>query len=145
MGAVAVAADGKPLALELLMRSAWLNLTFLLAAACTSSSPSTSMCTDIDPQLADRVTGATRSPDGAGWCCPAGTPTCDCGYFGGFVADPCACGQLAGPAAGTCDLHPSDWIRQTDAHGCERYQAPPIGTQLHCCNCPRDGGADAAP
>jgi len=85
---------------------------------------------------------ATPSPDGEGWCCVPGYPTCSCGYFGGFVAERCACGDVLNPAiSGYCDLHPLDWALGTDAHGCARYDARSI-PGAHCCNCP-DLGFDA--
>jgi hypothetical protein len=74
------------------------------------------------------VQSARRSPDGQGFCCQPGYPTCDCGYFGGFVRDRCHCGERArrGPDPspfGYCDLAPPDWILETDAHGCAAYHA----------------------
>ena len=84
---------------------------------------------------------ARPSPDGEGWCCQPGFPTCDCGYFGGFVAERCDCDVITGAwnsPFGLCDLHPYDWVLGTDAHGCARYSArPPSG---NCCNCPWDMG-----
>ena len=91
---------------------------------------------------ATNATAATPSPDGEGWCCQPGFPTCSCGYFGGFVAERCDCdeyGSFGGPF-GLCDLHPYNWVLGTDTHGCARYSAR-SGPSDYCCNCPRDLGA----
>lgn len=89
----------------------------------------------------DHVQTATPSPDGMGFCCVPGYPTCGCGYFGGFVTDRCDCARIGGPPYGLCDLAPQDWISGTDAHGCTAYhaQSPPTA----CCNCPLE--SDAGP
>ena len=92
-------------------------------------------CSDLQPRYAEKVETATRSPDGKGWCCQRGTPTCDCGYFGGFVEDRCDCARTPGTVFGTCDLAPPDWISVTDAHGCSAYRSRSPLTA--CCNCPR--------
>lgn len=94
------------------------------------------------------VLAATPSPDGEGWCCERGYPTCDCGYFGGFVRDRCSCGYPNGIDAnpfGDCDLAPPDWISETDAHGCMLWR--PASPAILCCNCepvPDDAGVDDA-
>lgn len=85
-----------------------------------------------------RIEEATPSPDGEGWCCQPGYPTCDCGYFGGFVHDRCVCGGVPSGIIGEnpygdCDLAPPDWILETDEHGCMRYRARSSTTA--CCNC----------
>ena len=88
-----------------------------------------------------RIEAAVPSPDGEGWCCQPGAPTCNCGYFGGFVRERCQCGDRAGgPGSpyGACDLAPADWVLGTDAHGCQRYTGRWPGTA--CCNCGPDAG-----
>jgi hypothetical protein len=109
----------------------------LLTVACDDGA-STACSPDqlTDPSF---VESATRSPDGKGWCCKPGFPTCDCGYFGGFVQDRCQCGERfprgSDPSPfGYCDLAPPDWILETDAHGCSAYHARAPTTA--CCNCP---------
>jgi hypothetical protein len=85
------------------------------------------------PPISQRVVNATRSPDGAGWCCPASSPTCDCAFVGAFVADRCSCDQ-AQQGASMCDVPPPDWLATTDPHGCTVYK-PRFPSNL-CCNCP---------
>lgn len=125
------------------------DAVLLLALGCAGRGPDAGSC-EPDPVDVGRVTTATRSPDGEGWCCLPGYPTCNCGYFGGFVVDPCDCGRITGrpdSPYGYCDLAPTDWVLGVDSHGCERYSArwPPTA----CCNClpdagPMSSGIDAA-
>lgn len=75
--------------------------------------------------------GVTPSPDGAGYCCPPGVPSCDCTSTGGFTIDPAVCEW----GYRICDAHPSDWHLETDAHGCMAYST----TMDFCCNCPDAG------
>lgn len=96
------------------------------------------MCGPAAQYRADRVRSAEPSPDGQGYCCQPGYPTCDCGYFGAFVKTRCECGMQNAPGRGWCDLAPPDWILGTDEHGCRVYHA---GPPTACCNCwPSDGG-----
>ena len=100
--------------------------------------PASAACGLSNPPETWYVDRATPSPDGEGWCCAPGAPTCDCGYFGGFVRDRCACGDhtlsrgLDSPF-GWCDLSPLDWVHEVDAHGCPRYRTRNPTTA--CCNC----------
>jgi hypothetical protein len=153
----------------------WLALcvvTALLVAACATSSPQPDAApgvaegaTDapVDSSVVDDdastacssnyltdppfVTSARRSPDGQGWCCQPGYPTCDCGYFGGFVRERCQCGERSRPGIdpspyGSCDLAPPDWILETDAHGCSAYHArTPTTACCFGCSSPPTGDA----
>lgn len=104
----------------------------LLSCAPTPDDPI--VCGEDDAPIT--VTTATRSPDGEGWCCVRGYPTCGCGYFGGFVRDRCSCAYPSGTdesPSGYCDLAPADWISETDEHGCLRWRARSPTTE--CCNC----------
>lgn len=80
------------------------------------------------------VAEATPSPDGAGWCCAAGRPSCECTPLGAFEVNRCDCDRHAW---GVCDAPPPDWIRGTDAHGCTVYTTR--FSEL-CCGCPPDAG-----
>lgn len=120
-------------------------LVIASSCACTDSGagdgPSGLECTGVPLFERDHVDQATRSPDGEGWCCQPGFPTCDCGYYGGFVRDRCDCGHgiLGRTPYGGCDVAPPDWVLGTDEHGCMRYTAR---AATECCGCPPDAGPD---
>lgn len=97
---------------------------------------------DAGPRDAGRIDagplppGITRSPDGAGYCCEIGWPSCECTPAGGFAESIEECERLA---RGVCDAAPPDWHRRTDGHGCDYYEI----TFTACCNCPDGGPAGA--
>jgi hypothetical protein len=66
-----------------------------------------------------RDTSVPRSPDGEGYCCERGGPSCNCTPLGGFTTDPDEC--VLGAGRSICDLHPDDFIDETDEHGCRRW------------------------
>jgi hypothetical protein len=80
----------------------------------------------------DAPRGATRSPDGEGYCCAPDYPTTSCASFGGFVVN----GDRCATANHLCDVAPVDWISGTDSHGCARYTAG----HTTCGFCPPDLG-----
>ena len=78
----------------------------------------------------------TPSPDGMGYCCPLGTPSCNATPLGGFS-----------PTGGDCmmrrviDAHPTMFRRATDEHGCEVWSTMNPGES---CLIRPDAGADAS-
>ena len=101
-------------------RFSWLSLTLLacgVASGCAATTPS-----NLPP-------GVTVAPDGVGFCCPAGTPSCNCRSTGGHV-------EVADQCDGTyrtCDVPPSLWQLTTDAHGCRRYTFAPSTPDTRSC------------
>lgn len=85
-----------------------LMLLGLALVGCPTSTPDA-------PRTSLDANGASRSPDGTGYCCPRGTPSCDCTPLGGYSADGVC------PSFGVCDARPSEFVLQTDEHGCEYY------------------------
>ena len=76
----------------------------------------------------------TCSPDGAGWCCAYGEPSCNSAGMGGFETDPCRCSAHV-----VSDLPPAGWGMRTDEHGCPTLAFRPTTA---CCLCVRaDAGS----
>lgn len=82
--------------------------------------------------------GVTVSPDGEGFCCPRGAPSCDCTPTGGFsITGAC-------PSWGVCDAAPSAFTPTTDEHGCPTYDVGPASC-LGRIDAPGDAGVAAQP
>lgn len=80
--------------------------------------------------------GATPSPDGMGYCCPLGTPSCNTTPLGGFSSTGTDCAMRR-----VIDAHPTMFQRVTDEHGCDVWNTMNPGES---CLMPRDAGADAS-
>ncbi len=105
-----------------------LRFAFLFVAllGCAPAQPPRDAGRVFDSGLPD----LTPSPDGMGFCCPPATPSCECRSTGGFVATVEECTR---DFRRTCDLHPNDWIRGTDTHGCSAYRARSWSEPLTSC------------
>jgi len=119
-----------------------LGVCVAITLGCGSSTPDGGVVADSsleDAAPLELPWGVTPSPDGMGYCCPAGSSGCECdSYAGGFVLAPASCG----PAY--CDSPPPLWESHRDEHGCEYLESRPPRSDDDVCHLgyQPDGGSD---
>lgn len=113
-------------------RFSWVSLSLVACGVASGCAPSAA--SNLPP-------GVSVAPDGIGFCCQAGTPSCECRGTGGHVdrADQC------GSTGRVCDAHPDLWQSATDAHGCNYYTVAMWTPGSSGCNPRRDTGTSRRP